>query len=664
MLDQTNSAFAWSSPERALQFAKALSEVVIRHRPVETPEREEQGEETDRLRAVLRVLLDFSPVQAASLWKIKARAKRASCIADTRPGEVPTDAGICGPGEAFVCELNRPPIVDALDAYSSKVNAGSDRDWVIVQGASERLYIPFGRLCGPPHAGDLLPNYLVELYASSPPTGEPLWGVPFDVIEAIKSKLTSGICALIDRRLTRITREMSNVTVSDANAGADYAIDKAILKVIPHFIRCQRVIRLSQAVGGDYRVAQDQMVLPEESRSQSPLHDRAALSEDARIELVGIIEKAFAHAAKGAGNTVLLFEPDLRSSLTDPVFSDFRNIMVARLDSAPEGSAHTDYLVLVNRLNDLAPQCGEGCEVDDYFDWEDEVYLSHMALVIGFIRELFSAEEVRIRRAHIIAHEMHAPTGFIYATVERILDSVEGRRVMPDAMVRRELNDILITNDLQTALLNNLMLGLDVTNQAPCEKYVPELISMRDVADTITRMVLPICRKNGVSQAGIVMRHLPSIWMDRRALTQVFLNLTTNAIKYSSPKTDFQLLVFAEEILVDELAVMEAPSELIDRLHALKAKSGYLITFRDHGIGVPDKFVKRMFKPGNRANHPDVLSKTGAGLGLSVVRAIMRDHYGDVWLERKRNPTELVLFFPDILQSRQYQQFDSWRGNV
>lgn len=658
-MSKRSEDFAWDSPGRALKFAKALSEVMIRHRPVDIDEIEEQLDETERLRSVLRVLLSFTPVEAASLWKVKARAGRASCIADTRSergksARIEDDAAT-----TFVCELNRPPVAEALRRYSEQICPNGKQDWLVVPSGEQRLFIPFGRLCGPAGTGDKLPNYLVELYAPAAPTDDRgVWGMPDDVIEAMKSKLTSGICALIDRRLTRITREISNVTLSDAALGADDAINNAMKIALPRFIRCQRIIRLNQLPSGDYRIAQDHSLLPDEGGTAV---QPSSLSEEARQQLASLIDHTFAQQKAGIrSTTALVFESEIKNCLTDPCFSRFRNMMAARLVSNIEGSSSIDYFILVNRMNDLSAESDQNSQVEDFFDWEDEVYLAHIALMAGFIREVFSSEEVRIRRAHILAHEMHAPTGFIYATVERILDSFDGRWSMSEAMIKRELRDILLTSDLQSALIDNLMLGLEVVNQPPEQKYQPESVSLRDVADNIARMVLPICRKYKVNPAGITMRHLPTLMFDRRAITQVFLNLTTNAIKYS--KGELKLNVFSEHILVKELEATNAPTSLIERLRAMNITEGHFVTFRDHGIGVPAGFRGRMFRPGNRANHPDVLSKTGAGLGLSVVRTILREHFGEVWLERAGNPTEIVLFLPSILETGAYQNLEAWRG--
>jgi two-component system sensor histidine kinase SenX3 len=90
--------------------------------------------------------------------------------------------------------------------------------------------------------------------------------------------------------------------------------------------------------------------------------------------------------------------------------------------------------------------------------------------------------------------------------------------------------------------------------------------------------------------------------------TAVF-NLFENAIKYSGEK---------KEIVVDILT----PN--IDTVS---------LRVSDHGIGIPRKELKRIFKRFYRAPNPLTGSVKGTGLGLFIVRAVARRHGGDVSAE-------------------------------
>ena len=61
-----------------------------------------------------------------------------------------------------------------------------------------------------------------------------------------------------------------------------------------------------------------------------------------------------------------------------------------------------------------------------------------------------------------------------------------------------------------------------------------------------------------------------------------------------------------------------------------------VLRVRDHGAGVPDAFVPRLFDRFARADVAEQRAKDGTGLGLSIVRGLAQTAGGDAWYE----PTE------------------------
>jgi signal transduction histidine kinase len=90
-------------------------------------------------------------------------------------------------------------------------------------------------------------------------------------------------------------------------------------------------------------------------------------------------------------------------------------------------------------------------------------------------------------------------------------------------------------------------------------------------------------------------------------LRTAIFNLFENAVKYSGEKKD---------IVVDILT----PN--IDTV---------LLRVRDHGVGIPGKELKRIFKRFYRSPNPLTGRVKGTGLGLFIVRAVARRHGGDVY---------------------------------
>lgn len=101
---------------------------------------------------------------------------------------------------------------------------------------------------------------------------------------------------------------------------------------------------------------------------------------------------------------------------------------------------------------------------------------------------------------------------------------------------------------------------------------------------------------------------LPQLTADRDKLTQVVTNLVNNAIKYSPNGGD--LLVNSS--VVDGLVHMSV---------------------HDNGIGIPSEALEKVFDPYYRIESNASHYIKGTGLGLPIVRQIVRMHGGKTWAE-------------------------------
>lgn len=101
---------------------------------------------------------------------------------------------------------------------------------------------------------------------------------------------------------------------------------------------------------------------------------------------------------------------------------------------------------------------------------------------------------------------------------------------------------------------------------------------------------------------------MPLLVCDPIKLKEVFLNLLTNAIKFSSG-SDVQPVV--------EFGFLERLDE-------------YEFFVKDNGIGIPEKYHDEIFTIFHRLDTSEKYEGTGAG--LSIVKNIVEDHKGRVWV--------------------------------
>lgn len=101
---------------------------------------------------------------------------------------------------------------------------------------------------------------------------------------------------------------------------------------------------------------------------------------------------------------------------------------------------------------------------------------------------------------------------------------------------------------------------------------------------------------------------LPPIRADADKITQVMTNLVSNAVKYSA----------------DGGTVTVATQREDDGVH---------VSVADTGFGIPAGDLERIFEPYERVESSETARVEGTGLGLPIVRGIVRLHGGRVWVE-------------------------------
>jgi two-component system phosphate regulon sensor histidine kinase PhoR len=118
----------------------------------------------------------------------------------------------------------------------------------------------------------------------------------------------------------------------------------------------------------------------------------------------------------------------------------------------------------------------------------------------------------------------------------------------------------------------------------------------------------------------------PQIEGDRVHLTNLVYNLLDNANKYSPKKP--LILVYTENV-----------------------SNGILMTIEDHGIGISKAEQKKIFDKLYRVATGNIHEVRGFGLGLSYVRAIVKEHHGKISVESEVNRgSRFKVFLPFRIQ--------------
>lgn len=189
-----------------------------------------------------------------------------------------------------------------------------------------------------------------------------------------------------------------------------------------------------------------------------------------------------------------------------------------------------------------------------------------------------------------MSHEMRNPIAFL----QRVLDS------LPDAQRRSRLvkvGEFKIT-------LANLMLDKLLTIKKARIDIHPEEFSVRQLLDNVMMQYELMLEPTGKIKLEYETTQ-ELITADKLCFLNAIVNLVDNAIKYSSGAPDIFVRCFT-------------------------AGDYLCVSVTDHGVGIPKKYLKRIFRREFRIPKGKTVRCTGFGIGLSYIKMIAKAHKGKI----------------------------------
>ncbi|HXE58060.1 MAG TPA: ATP-binding protein [Gemmatimonadales bacterium] len=202
--------------------------------------------------------------------------------------------------------------------------------------------------------------------------------------------------------------------------------------------------------------------------------------------------------------------------------------------------------------------------------------------------------------SYMVSHDLRSPLRAIEG-FSTILAEEHGDRLDDEA---RQLLDVIRANTRRMGtLIDDLLAFSRLGRQGMSVAEVDMTALAREAFEELTT-----ARER--RRVTFVLPPLPPARADRAMMRQVFLNLLSNALKFSDPVAEPRI----------ELSGAEREGELVYGV-------------RDNGVGFDMRYADRLFGVFQRLHPADQFE--GTGVGLAIVHRIVQRHGGRLWAEGK-----------------------------
>ncbi|MDD5004909.1 MAG: ATP-binding protein [Candidatus Omnitrophica bacterium] len=277
----------------------------------------------------------------------------------------------------------------------------------------------------------------------------------------------------------------------------------------------------------------------------------------------------------------------------------------------------------------LATQIGQSIENAKLFE---ETWRSHQELEIKVkerTKELSRAlEEINIvtkRKSDFVSavsHELRTPLTSIKGYASLLSAGKLGEISAP---VKERLEKINKHSDNLSNLITNL---LDISRiEAGRIEMKIEDVNLREILDTLADLFAPQFKEKQIEFRRDLPDGLNTIPADRGQLQRVFINLVSNAFKFTPEKGKITV-------------------------RAKRIDNSVQIDVEDTGAGIKKENLNKIFEEFYREDNEINQNVKGTGLGLSLVKYIIEAHKGKIWANSELNRGSTFSFILPLTRSQ------------
>ena len=209
---------------------------------------------------------------------------------------------------------------------------------------------------------------------------------------------------------------------------------------------------------------------------------------------------------------------------------------------------------------------------------------------------------------NVASHDLQEPLRTLTAFSDML------RKDLNQSLPERAAQDLGFITDAARRM-QTLIQDLLALSRASRVAKKREKVSLGECVDRALE-ALAIRMKETAAQ--VTRDELPEVWGDSTLLTQLYQNLTGNALKFCGDQPPLIRLTAEEQ-------------------------EGYpVFGVKDNGIGIESKYTQQIFQPFRRLHGR--AEYEGSGIGLAICRKIVERHGGKIWVESEPGKGAHFLF--------------------
>lgn len=244
---------------------------------------------------------------------------------------------------------------------------------------------------------------------------------------------------------------------------------------------------------------------------------------------------------------------------------------------------------------------------------KNKIYLCHLARLgrtegwVGVLNDITQLKELDRLQSEMIrmtSHDLKNPLQAALANLDLLTDDIN----INDHSRIRETTQII---EKQLLRMNRIISGILDLERIKMAVFSQEVCYPSDIIQDAVEELQFLAQDKEIKLISEIEADLPEFLGNNEQFRRALINLLENAIKFSSAGS-------------------------IVYIRAKIYQNGLQFEVEDHGIGIPlalQPYVFDRFFRGGQQGQKGAGHISGSGLGLSLVKTIVENHEGKVWLE-------------------------------